>query len=99
MRDTYDYSDYSEEGRKKRLEADEKLLALGSKLREIPGNQYKSNTNDKKISIDIQNLSDEQKTELTLFAADLINQIRQQMLLWGGTKQLITRKNSLVCGK
>ena len=92
MRDTYDYSDYSEEGRKKRLEADEKLLALGSKLREIPGNQYKSN--DKKISIDIKNLSDEQKTELTLFAADLINQIRQQM----GTTPVVVTPSSVAMG-
>lgn len=94
MRDAYNDSDYSEEGIKKRLEADEKLLALGSKLREIPGNQYKSNTNDKKISIDIQNLSDEQKTELTLFAADLINQIRQQM----GTTPVVVTPSSVAMG-
>lgn len=94
MKDAYNYADYSEEGREKKAEADKRLLSLGDKLRNFPSNQFKSNENDKAVSIDIHNLSNEQKTELTLFTADLINQIRQQM----GTTPVVVTPSSVAMG-
>lgn len=40
-------------------------------------NTYKHNENDAKIQVDYKNLTSEQRKELSLFAADLINQIRK----------------------
>ncbi|WP_061865636.1 SEC10/PgrA surface exclusion domain-containing protein, partial [Streptococcus oralis] len=40
--------------------------------------KFKSNEADKLRKIDVRNLTDEQKRELSLFAADLINQVRKQ---------------------
>lgn len=40
-------------------------------------NSFKSNPNDETISVDVLHLTNEQATELSLFAADLINQARK----------------------
>ncbi|MGQ7556077.1 SEC10/PgrA surface exclusion domain-containing protein [Streptococcus suis] len=56
--------------------------AAVAKLKEIneglrAANTYKSNANDKLIVIeDVNNMSDELLTELSLFASDLVNQVR-----------------------
>ncbi|MGQ7509426.1 SEC10/PgrA surface exclusion domain-containing protein [Streptococcus suis] len=56
--------------------------AAVAKLKEIneglrAANTYKSNANDKLIMIeDVNNMSDELLTELSLFASDLVNQVR-----------------------
>ncbi|HEM3625130.1 TPA: SEC10/PgrA surface exclusion domain-containing protein [Streptococcus suis] len=58
-------------------EADKVLLSLGES--EDDNNQYKSNPNDLNRKIDLNNLSSAEKQELALFAADLSNQVRQQI--------------------
>lgn len=54
-------------------------------------NTYKHNENDAKIQVDYKNLTSEQRKELSLFAADLINQIRKQF----GTQETIVTPKSL----
>lgn len=54
-------------------------------------NTYKHNENDAKIQVDYKNLTSEQRKELSLFAADLINQIRKQF----GTQETIITPKSL----
>ena len=43
-------------------------------------NKFKENANDKAISVDVNNLTTEQMTELSLFASDLLNQIRERFV-------------------
>ena len=51
-------------------------------------NSFKSNVNDKAISVDANNLTTEQMTELSLFASDLLNQIRDR---FGTPKTVVTK--------
>ena len=51
-------------------------------------NSFKSNVNDKAISVDVNNLTTEQMTELSLFASDLLNQIRER---FGTPKTAVTK--------
>ena len=51
-------------------------------------NSFKSNVNDKAISVDANNLTTEQMTELSLFASDLLNQIRER---FGTPKTVVTK--------
>lgn len=55
-------------------------------------NVYKSNNVDKnRVVNDINNLTVEQKNELTLFTTDLINQVRQQI----GTPKVVANVNAI----
>ena len=51
-------------------------------------NKFKENANDKAISVDANNLTTEQMTELSLFASDLLNQIRER---FGTPKTIVTK--------
>ena len=51
-------------------------------------NKFKGNANDKAISVDANNLTTEQMTELSLFASDLLNQIRER---FGTPKTVVTK--------
>ena len=51
-------------------------------------NKFKGNVNDKAISVDANNLTTEQMTELSLFASDLLNQIRER---FGTPKTIVTK--------
>lgn len=51
-------------------------------------NKFKGNVNDKVISVDANNLTTEQMTELSLFASDLLNQIRER---FGTPKTVVTK--------
>ena len=51
-------------------------------------NKFKGNANDKVISVDANNLTTEQMTELSLFASDLLNQIRER---FGTPKTVVTK--------
>ncbi|WP_105105653.1 SEC10/PgrA surface exclusion domain-containing protein [Streptococcus suis] len=62
-------------GQYDRAAAIAKLKALNASLR--AANTYKSNANDKLVTIsDVNNLSEATITELSLFASDLMNQVR-----------------------
>ena len=51
-------------------------------------NKFKGNANDKAISVDANNLTTEQMTELSLFASVLLNQIRER---FGTPKTVVTK--------
>lgn len=51
-------------------------------------NKFKGNANDKAINVDANNLTTEQMTELSLFASDLLNQIRER---FGTPKTVVTK--------
>ena len=51
-------------------------------------NKFKGNANDKAIGVDANNLTTEQMTELSLFASDLLNQIRER---FGTPKTVVTK--------
>jgi len=51
-------------------------------------NKFKGNVTDKAISVDANNLTTEQMTELSLFASDLLNQIRER---FGTPKTVVTK--------
>ncbi len=51
-------------------------------------NKFKGNANDKAISVDANNLTTEQMTEISLFASDLLNQIRER---FGTPKTVVTK--------
>ena len=51
-------------------------------------NKFKGNANDKAISVDANNLTTEQMTELSLFASDLLNQLRER---FGTPKTVVTK--------
>lgn len=68
-----------------------KLKDINQSLREA--NIYKSNENDKAITLtDLNNLSTETLTELSLFASDLVNQIRAKF----GTTQTVVTADSVL---
>ncbi|WP_449463425.1 SEC10/PgrA surface exclusion domain-containing protein [Streptococcus suis] len=69
--------------------AKEKLDALITDLRKQ--NSFKANLNDSEELLDTNNLSEEARTELSLFASDLINQIRHLV----GTKPTVVTKGAL----
>lgn len=60
-----------------RQQALEELKLKNNDLK--PEYVFKSNSNDDKHIVDLNNLSLNQLTELSLFASDLVNQIRQQV--------------------
>ncbi|HGF1450077.1 TPA: SEC10/PgrA surface exclusion domain-containing protein [Streptococcus suis] len=68
-----------------------KLKDINQALRDA--NVYKSNDNDKAITLtDLNNLSTETLTELSLFASELINQIRTKF----GTTQTVVTADSVL---
>lgn len=68
-----------------------KLKEINQALRD--SNVYKSNDNDKAITLtDLNNLSTETLTELSLFASELINQIRTKF----GTSQTVVTADSVL---
>ncbi|NQJ86899.1 SEC10/PgrA surface exclusion domain-containing protein [Streptococcus suis] len=69
--------------------AKEKLENLIADLRNQ--NTFKTNPNDSQELLDTNNLSEAVRTELSLFASDLINQIRQLV----GTKQTVVTPGAL----
>ena len=54
----------------------------------LNANSFKSNVNDKAITVDANNLTTEQITELSLYASDLLNQIRER---FGTPKTVVTK--------
>lgn len=58
-------------------------------------NQFKSNKKDRQISVDPNNLTKEQQMELTFFANDLLNQVRQRF----GTNKTVVSKGMLDVAK
>ena len=54
----------------------------------INANSFKSNANDKATKVDANNLTTEQITELSLYASDLLNQIRER---FGTPKTVVTK--------
>lgn len=78
LKDSYNYDNLTREEREKADKILEKINydELRSK------NKYVKNKNDDNItSYDIENLPENVRTELSLFASDLINQIREQFKL------------------
>ncbi|WP_099832356.1 SEC10/PgrA surface exclusion domain-containing protein [Streptococcus suis] len=69
--------------------AKEKLDTLVTDLRKQ--NSFKANLNDSEELLDTNNLSEEVRTELSLFASDLINQIRHLV----GTEPTVVTKGAL----
>ncbi len=82
------YMDYSlpESTRDK---AKEVLKSENEKLLKL--NIYKKNKNDDDTLLDVNNLSDEVRKELSLFASDLVNQIRKQF----GTKNTAVTSSAI----
>ena len=82
------YMDYSlpEATREK---AKEVLKSENEKLLKL--NTYKQNKNDDDTLLDVNNLSDEVRKELSLFASDLVNQIRKQF----GTKNTVVTSSAI----
>ncbi|CAM3512600.1 hypothetical protein STPL106120_10225 [Streptococcus pluranimalium] len=93
MTAAYDYSTgFDDAASAARNEANKKLLSLGDSLKKL--NTFKSNPNDVNREIDITNLSDADKFELAFFAADLSNQVRNQM----GTDPVDVTSSSIAMG-
>ena len=82
------YMDYSlpESTRDK---AKEVLKSENEKLLKL--NTYKQNKNDDDTLLDVNNLTEEVRKELSLFASDLINQIRKQF----GTKNTVVTSSAM----
>ena len=82
------YMDYSlpESTRDK---AKEVLKSETEKLLKL--NTYKQNKNDDDTLLDVNNLTEEVRKELSLFASDLINQIRKQF----GTKNTVVTSSAI----
>jgi len=82
------YMDYSlpESTRDK---AKEVLKSENEKLLKL--NTYKQNKNDDDTLLDVNNLTEEVRKELSLFASDLINQIRKQF----GTKNTVVTSSAI----
>jgi len=82
------YMDYSlpESTRNK---AKEVLKSENEKLLKL--NIYKQNKNDDDTLLDVNNLTEEVRKELSLFASDLINQIRKQF----GTKNTVVTSSAI----
>ena len=83
------YEDLSEEGNKKRSEAEQQLKAMNSEMASL--NKFNSNSNDNGITLTLGSLTDEQKAELTFFANDLLNQIREAF----GTNKVVISKGAM----
>ena len=83
------YEDLSEEGDKKRAEAEQQLKAMNSEMASL--NKFNSNSNDNEITLSLGSLTDEQKMELTFFANDLLNQIREAF----GTNKVVISKGAM----
>lgn len=67
-----------------------------AKLKEINAanvalNTYKANSNDSTVEVNINELTEEQRKELSLFAQDLVNQVRRQF----GTEPTVVTADSL----
>ena len=86
------YMDYSlpESTREK---AKEVLKSENEKLLKL--NTYKQNKNDDDTLLDVNNLTEEVRKELSLFASDLINQIRKQF----GTKNTVVTSSAMEFAK
>lgn len=80
----------SKAGSDSRNQAFSKLQAMNADVRSK--NTYKSNTSDKNITVtDLNNLSNDVLTDLSLFASDLINQVRTAF----GTPQTVVTADSV----
>ena len=84
---TLDFGDYTDEDMKS---AENELKKMNDSVLAL--NTYKANRNDDNTKLlDTNNLDLETRTKLSLFASDLINQIREQM----GTKKVTVTPSSL----
>ena len=83
------YEDLSEEGDKKRAEAGQQLKVMNNEMASL--NKFNSNSNDNGITLTLGSLTDEQKMELTFFANDLLNQIREAF----GTNKVVVSKGAM----
>src|SRR5699024_8450169 len=70
-----------------------KIYSFSQEAKQL--NQYKHNNSEKDVMVDTNNMTPEQQKELTLFAADLINQMRQQ----AGTPLVTVTPGSIELGK
>ena len=75
--------------------SEQKIKLQQANQENIGLNKYKSNLNDKQIIVDPNNLTKEQITELSLFASDLLNQIRERF----GTNKTVVSKGMLEVAK
>ncbi|CYU24172.1 SEC10/PgrA surface exclusion domain-containing protein [Streptococcus suis] len=69
--------------------AEANLKAMNEQLLAL--NRFKANGNDSTVQLDTSNLSQEVRQELTLFAVDLLNQIRRQM----GTEEAVANLSAI----
>ena len=83
------FDDLTEAGDKKRAEAKQQLKAMNSEMASL--NKFNSNSNDNGITLTLGSLTDEQKMELTFFANDLLNQIREAF----GTNKVVISKGAM----
>ena len=75
--------------------SEQKIKLQQANQENIGLNKYKSNLNDKKIIVDPNNLTKEQITELSLFASDLLNQIRERF----GTNKTVVSSGMIEVAK
>ena len=71
------------------------LVGTGSGSYSYLKSQFKSKAKDLTELVDVDNLTDEQNKEITLFAVDLINQIRTKF----GTTPLVVTEDSIRLAK
>ena len=82
----YDILDERDKWKEHREKVESILKAVNQENLNL--NKFKGNANDKAISVDANNLTTEQMTELSLFASDLLNQIRER---FGTPKTVVTK--------
>ena len=82
----YDILDERDKWKEHREKVESILKAVNQENLNL--NKFKGNDNDKAISVDANNLTTEQMTELSLFASDLLNQIRER---FGTPKTVVTK--------
>lgn len=75
--------------------SEQKIKLQQANQENIGLNKYKSNLNDKQIIVDPNNLTKEQITELSLFASDLLNQIRERF----GTNKTVVSSGMIEVAK
>ena len=82
----YDILDEGDKWKEHREKAESILKSVNQENLNL--NKFKGNVNDKAISVDANNLTTEQMTELSLFASELLNQIRER---FGTPKTVVTK--------
>lgn len=89
------YEDYQEQSDWNQTEANRLSKAIKDYKAEAQKlNQYKSNSAEKKVIVNTNSMTAEQQKELTLYVANLINQIRSQ----AGTSKIIVTPGSVALG-